>query len=199
MNLNEMEAALKKFLWSLIGAILLFVPLFAHANVLTFDELTGQAPMLSSYQGIISWEPGSWSYYNWIQSPYNPHSGTTRLYAADTTPSWDFLTSVVYNGSWFSGISNANVSLQMDLYLQGVLVYSTGTFSSLSNVPTFLATNYSGLVDGVVIHSTSPRCWVMDDLTYTTSSTTSSVPEPSILLLMVTGLVGLAGVRKFKK
>ena len=190
---------MKKYLWSIIVAIFIFVPLFAHANVLTFDELTGQAPMLNSYQGIVSWEPGSWSYYNWVQSPYNPHSGATRLYSADGTPSWDFLTSVVYNGSWFSGISNANVSLQMDLYLQGVLVYSTGTFGSLSNVPTFLATNYSGLVDRVVINTTSPRSWVMDDLTYTPSGTTSIVPEPSILFLLVTGLVGLAGVRRFKE
>ncbi|HTZ40718.1 MAG TPA: PEP-CTERM sorting domain-containing protein [Syntrophales bacterium] len=188
---------MKKYLWGFMAAIFLFVPLLAHANVLTFDELTGQAPMLSSYQGIISWEPGSWSYYSWVQSPYNPHSGTTRLYAADRTPSWDFLTPAVYNGSWFSAISN--VSLQMDLYLQGVLVYSTGTFGSLSNVPTFLATNYSGLVDRVVINTTGPRSWVMDDLTYTPSGTTSIVPEPSILLLLGTGLAGLAGVRKFKK
>ena len=144
----------------------------AVTTVLTFEDLSGtQGSMPDPYHGIIDWEDGVWFHYDWSQPPYNPASGVVRTYesSSDTTPSWDFLTPVVYEGSYFSGYSYATV--QMELYLDGGLVHSTGIFVP-SATPDFFATGYNGLVDRVVIHTPAPDYWVMDDLTYS-----SSVPE----------------------
>lgn len=178
----------------------------ASAVVLTFEELTGSGSLsdLNPYQGIINWEIGSWNYYSWPQPPYNPSSGIMRTYEStgDYTPSWDFLGPVVYDGSYFSGYSDATV--QMDLYLSGSLVYSTGIFAP-SNVPTFFPTSYTGSVDQVVINTPRPDYWVMDDLTYngqtpppTDNPPTDNgvVPEPATMALLGSGLLGFVGLRK---
>lgn len=183
---------MKKTFWVIAFSLMLVIGSvsYSSAKVLDFENLYGVLP--DPYD-IVNWEDGSWYVYDWYQYPYTPSSGVGRTYEStyDSTPSWEFLTPVVFNGAYFSGYEDATV--QMDLFRNNVLVYSTGAFSP-SDIPTFFATGYSGLVDKVVINTPRPDYWVMDDLTYN-----ATVPEPGSLLLLGIGLLGMAGVTRYKK
>jgi hypothetical protein len=179
----------------LISGMLLIAP--ARAEVLTFDELTGEGTMPSPYQSSIIWEEGVWSFYDQIQPPYSAKSGSTRLFGkpGDTTPSWDFTTPVVYLGSWFAGYADATV--RMDLYLGGLLKATTGAFSP-GETPAFLATGYGGLIDRVVITTPGPDYWVMDDLTFERASPVAEPPSAWYLAVAFGALFLLAGMRNDK-
>jgi hypothetical protein len=175
----------------LISGMLLPAP--ARAEVLTFDELTGQGTMPSPYQSSIIWEEGVWSFYDQIQPPYAAKSVSTRLYSlTDMTPSWDFTTPVVYLGSWFAGYADATV--RMDLYLGGLLKATTGPFSP-GETPAFLATDYGGLIDRVVITTPGPDFWVMDDLNFESASPVAEPPSAWYLAVAFGALFLLAGMR----
>jgi hypothetical protein len=180
----------------LISGNLLVAP--ARAEVLTFDELTGQGTMPSPHQGTIVWEEGVWSFYDQVQPPYTAKSGSTRLFASprDPTPSWDFTTPVVYLGSWFAGYADATV--RMDLYLGGLLKATTGTLSP-AETPVFLATGYGGFVDRVVVTTPRPDFWVMDDLTFERASPVAEPPSAWHLAVAFGALILLAGMTNDKE
>ncbi len=160
-----------------LALILVLCSGFAIAGpvVLNFDDLTGQAAMPSPYGGVNF---PDWSYYDWSQPPFNAHSGNTRIYNFDGVPTVTFVTPEVFDGAWFAGYNTA----QMNLYLGGTLVDTTGTIY-LSDVPQYLVSGYSGMVDEIQF-AVTPGEFVMDDFTYTT-------PEPASLLLAGAGVLFL--------
>ena len=181
---------MKKALTVLAGALLLTGALSAQAAtvVLDFEDLPGSGVMPDGYHGLINWEAGVWNYYDSPQSPYTPHSGVVRTYqsASDTTPSWTFLTPVVFDGAWWSGQSSA--SAQYNLYdASNTLVATSGVVFG-SSTPTWLASGYSGLVSHVEVLTPQADYIVMDDLTY---ETTAPVPEPGTYALLAAGIAGL--------
>lgn len=161
------------FLVGLIAA----APANASTTVIDFDDLTGQSAVPSDYGGL-SWGPG-WTYYDWAQSPYNPSSGTVRIYNNQPGATFSFLSDVLFDGFFTAG---ANDPISFDLYNDGLLVASSGTINT-SSTPTFLASNYSGAVDQVIVNG-NPGFFIIDDITFRAQA---AVPEPGTWAMMLLG------------
>jgi hypothetical protein len=181
---------------SLLLGTAVLAPQAAQATVVNFDNLSGFGTVADGYGGI-TWD-NNWTYYDSPQSPYNPSSGATRIFSnyakfpagSLSDIAFSFSAPVTFQGAFFSGFSG-NGDLTVSVFLAGVLKATTSLFSP-SSVATFLASGYSGAVDKVVVHGNA-GFYVMDDVTY---SAVSSVPVPAAIWLMLSGLAGLAGIRR---
>ncbi|MEK7428384.1 MAG: PEPxxWA-CTERM sorting domain-containing protein [Pseudomonadota bacterium] len=164
----------------------------ATTTVINFDDLTGVGLVQEGYVGL-KWS-GDFSHYDLPTPQFPTASGQTAIYAnyakyqpgAVSAPGFEFGEAVQFNGAYFSGNP---VGLNFRLYLDGQLVHETGSFAA-SDIATYLASGYSGLVNRVEVFGYSGS-WVMDDLTFTTGLS-SAVPEPATWAMMIVGF-GAAG------
>lgn len=148
-------------------------------------------PNMGVYAGIDFMS--QWTCYASPQPPFNPASGTNRVYAVDGSANassafFSFLGGPVnFLGAYFSGSAN----VVFNLFLGGSLMASSGSLLT-TGTPTFLSAGYAGPVDKVQVVGGDVN-WVMDDVTY------SVVPEPGAILLLGTGLLGIFGVSLLRK
>jgi hypothetical protein len=165
----------------------------ASADVLTFEDLSGNGVPVPANYGGFSWS--SWMQFSNPLDPYTPHSGTRRIYSADNANSIVSATGFVLDGAYFSGFSDATVYFQ--LYNSSSTLLWTSASLNPTSTPTFLSSGYSGLVEKVVVHSTGPTRFVMDDFTFHTAA----IPEPEtyVMLLAGLGLLGFAARRRKQK
>lgn len=160
-------------------------------TVLTFEDIPCTNAPITLYNGVNF--NGMFNCYTDPQSPYTPKSGVARVYDFTSPAMFNFLSPTVFNGAWFSGYSDATV--QFALFLGAVPVGMSAILSP-TDVPAFLSSGYSGLVDGVQVLSPKPDFFVMDDVTF---GTTAVVPEPASMVLLGTGLLGVFGATRRRK
>ena len=175
----------KSFL--LFAALLVFAS-YAAATDCNFDSFSGSGTVPDGYCGI-TWG-GVWTYYDGTQFPYTPFSPPERVYtpasgAGEYTFTLD--SPAVFQGAYFSGYDFATV--YFNLYDSSHTLLWTSASLSPTDVPTWLASGYSGAVSIVGVYSADNDFYVMDDVTYGTS-----VPEPGSIALFATGALGALGV-----
>lgn len=128
----------------------------------------------------------------------------------------DFIQPTNFEGAFFTGFAKHDAPRTDGFTAESItlLGYSGDELigSILVQLPTtnylWIQADFSGL-NRLVIQSTPTwGYWLMDNFTYalvlnednTTETPTAPVPEPTTLLLLGTGLMGIAGIRnKFKK
>jgi hypothetical protein len=184
---------------SIAGAVMVIASVATSAaaqTVLTFDDIpsnecnstTGNVGL---YGGVDF--QGKWTCFDNDQSPYNPQSGTNRIFASDgerNTVSSEFtFASRRFLGAWFAGESSTSVFFE--LFNGATLLHTSGSLF-VSAVPAFLASGFGANVNRVRVVG-SDVLWVMDDVTF---GATTVIPEPSTVVLLGIGLGALGLARR---
>ena len=172
----------------------------ARATVVTFDDLTGTGGVLQNGYGGIDWG-GEWYYGTGIYTPEStPNYAYVPVSFFNWSPTFGFANPEVFQGAYFSGATdgggNAVLSVQLALYSDNssTPVWTSGLLP-VTGSPVFLESGYTGMVENVQVRTfytntttSAPDFWVMDNVV--------CVPVPPAMLLLASGLVGLAAARK---
>ncbi|BAT56209.1 hypothetical protein NOS3756_52120 [Nostoc sp. NIES-3756] len=178
-----------------LSALVISTSANASAVVVSFDDLVGQTTVPDGYGGIL-WD-SNFEYYTFEQPPYNPESKPTRVYgnydkwgALPSSIPFYFQTSVIFDGAYFAGL-DSSVPVSFSLYKGGILQATSASLTP-SEIPTFLSSGFTGLVDEVRVNWYNGFI-VMDNVIYRHAS----VPEPATLIALL-GLGAFGVTSKLK-
>ena len=122
------------------------------------------------------------------------HNGNMWLWAGPTADARGVIVDFTNNdGTWFTTGYSAASAFTVDAYLtDGSMVSTIGASNLYSPMGFLTVTATAGLsIDYLVLHDTGNQ-WLVDDMSGDASGV-NPVPEPSTILLVGTGLLGIIG------
>jgi len=134
-----------------------------------------------------SWNSGNWH-----------HNGYMWLWAGPDASAQGVTIDFTNNdGTWFETGYSSSSTFYVDAYLtDGTMVNVTGAANTGGPMGYLTVTATTGLfIDYIVLYDTGNQ-WLVDDMSGNASDVNTPVPEPSTILLMSAGLLGLVGYNR---
>lgn len=184
----------KKILSLLVGIGIMSTVNSANATVINFDDIYGNVQVTNQYSSLGVTFYQTYELDSWDPTYVPPkYSGDHAVFSGNNNSSY-----IVFNNDITSfsllGVA-ANYSLNLDFYDANMnMVQQYSQYMPL-NTWTLASVDLTNLgVRGVAIYDHGGT-YGYDDVTFSSNT----VPEPSTLLLVGSGIIGLAGLTRFRK